>query len=73
VSLDDCASRGLPRGYGHATVTFTADGRVESVAVDGARRLPVEAVACAVERLGAADVEPFAGSAIHVGTTWFLK
>ncbi len=68
----DCAPWGLPRGYGHATVTFAPDGTVSSVALDAPQGVSERAAACVRDELATAKIPPFSGGAVTAGTTWFV-
>jgi hypothetical protein len=70
VDLAPCASRGAPRGYGHARVTFDADGRADRVVIESPPGLSPDAVACVGNTLGAAKVPPFDGAPIAVGASY---
>jgi hypothetical protein len=66
-----CRHHGAPRGYGHASVTFGNDGRVQRVVIDQPPGLPQEAVKCLGDALSSARSIPFSGAPITIGTTWF--
>lgn len=67
-----CSRRGVPHGYGHATVVFAPDGSAASVTIDAPAGISPDGVACLGDELGRARMPPFAGGAVSVGTTWFV-
>jgi hypothetical protein len=72
VDVSVCRARELPRGHGHAVVTYAPSGVVTEILIDEPAGLSPRAVACLAEGYRAANVRPFAGtSQIEVGTTWF--
>jgi|GEM_PF-6519482 len=72
VDLDACRAAGAPRGYGHALVTFNPSGDISKVVVDDPSGLPVSAVRCIGDELGKTRIKEYKGSAVTVGTTWFV-
>ena len=69
----DCQARGVPRGWGHASVAFSPSGAAKLVDIDAPTGLSAGAVACLGEHLGMTAVAPFDGAAVTVGTTWFVQ
>ena len=72
VDLSSCRELGAPRGYGHAIVTYSAEGFPAKVVVDDPAGLSDQAVKCVGERLGTGHVPAFGGPAAKVGVTWFI-
>jgi hypothetical protein len=72
VDLSACRQHTAPRGYGHATITYTPDGTPVMVAVDAPSGLSPDAASCIGDRLGAFPVAPFSGGPVTVGTTYFV-
>jgi hypothetical protein len=73
VDLAPCVARGAVPGYGHAKITFGADGRATKVVIDSPPAMPADAVACVGELLGAATVPEFDGGPMTVGSAWLVK
>lgn len=72
VDVSACRARGLPRGYGHARITYALGGTVTEILIDEPAGLTPVAVACLAERYRDASVPPFQGTTrIEVGTTWY--
>jgi hypothetical protein len=72
VDVADCREAGVPRGYGHARVSFNPSGEATKVVVDEPSGLSPRAYRCIGDRLGTVTVAPFRGSYVTVGTTWFV-
>jgi hypothetical protein len=72
VSLRQCRDLGMPRGYGHAKVLLSPDGRITKVIVDEPSGLDARAAHCVGERLGTVSVAPFRGSVVTMGVVWFV-
>lgn len=73
ANLGACRAAGTPRGYGHASVTFSPSGNVIRIVVDAPGGLSPDAVACIGRELGTATVPPFAGRDVTVGTGWVIR
>ena len=72
VDVSACRTRDLPRGHGHAVVTFAPGGGVSEILIDEPAGLSPRAVACLAECYRTANVRAFSGTAsVDVGTTWF--
>jgi hypothetical protein len=72
VDVSACRTRELPRGHGHAVVTFGPSGAVTEILIDEPAGLSPRAVACLAESYRGASVRPFTGERpVEVGTTWF--
>ena len=72
VDVSACRARDLPRGHGHAIVTFAPSGAVAEILIDAPAGLSPRAVACVAESYRAANVRAFSGTTpVEVGTTWF--
>jgi hypothetical protein len=54
-------------------VSFAPNAAVTRVVVDGPAGLTPDAVACIGQALASAQVEPFAGGEVTVGTTFFIR
>jgi hypothetical protein len=72
VDVAACRELGVPRGYGHAKVSFNPSGEATKVVVDEPSGLSPAAARCIGDRLGTVAVDPFRGSYVTVGTTWFV-
>lgn len=72
VDLSSCRELGAPRGYGHAIVTYSAEGFPAKVVIDDPAGLSDRAVKCVGEKLGTGNVTAFAGPSAPVGVTWFI-
>jgi hypothetical protein len=72
IDVSGCRARELPRGHGHAVVTFAPSGGVTEILIDEPAGLSPRAVACLAESYRTANVRAFSGAAsVDVGTTWF--
>ena len=72
IDVSACRARELPRGHGHAIVTFAPSGAVTEILIDEPAGLSPRAVACLAESYRTANVRAFSGAAsVEVGTTWF--
>jgi hypothetical protein len=72
IDVSSCRARELPRGHGHAVVTFAPSGAVAEILIDEPAGLSPRAVACLAESYRIAHVRAFRGEApVDVGTTWF--
>jgi hypothetical protein len=73
VDVSSCSNEGGAGGYGHARVTFGADGHTAGLLVRAPQGLSKEAEDCIEHRFGAASVSPFDGSPVTVGTSFYVK
>ena len=72
IDVGACRARELPRGHGHAVVTFAPSGGVSEILIDEPAGLSPRAVACLAESYRMANVRAFSGTtSVDVGTTWF--
>jgi hypothetical protein len=72
IDVSACRARDLPRGHGHAVVTFAPSGAVTEILIDEPAGLSPRAVACLAECYRTANVRAFSGkTSVEVGTTWF--
>jgi hypothetical protein len=73
IDVSSCAVAGAKRGFGHAKVTMSPDGRITKVIVDEPSGLSDDAAKCIGERLGTATIRPFKGNLVTVGTTYYVR
>ena len=70
VSLSACRERGLPAGYGSATITFAPDGTVSEVALH--TQMSDDAQRCVRDAYDV-SVPAFRGASVTVATRWFAN
>jgi hypothetical protein len=73
VDMTPCREVGLPRGTGHARVTWSTSGDVSRVVVDSPTGLRPEAVACVGQHLGGARVPAYRGREASMGYGWHVR
>ena len=69
VDLSACKDA---RGHGHATITINPDGVISKIAIDSPKGLSPSSIECIGAHLAAANVAPFEGSLVTMGTSYFV-
>ncbi len=72
VELGDCGRLEGPTGSGHVTVTFGAEGGVNSAVIDGAPFAGTPRGGCVAAKFRSARGLPFTGAPVRVGKSFSL-